>query len=497
MPLTAEERAQLVQQIPQYEAQPEYAFLAEKKLLPQQRGLESFEDPPLLTQLRRAMFGLTQKEKSFAEQQQQALLPFQQEQEILGKLNAAKQFALQQPLGAMMSAFPGALQPEESQMRTRLEPLTAQTMQPPNVGSFSAAGPNNPAGRLLQGPPELIPTNAPPEVDSSQQFAYRFPTQPIRELNPEATITAGQLPIVQQLLGGHLTAPGANLVPPALQASRETPVEVAPSGTLVSKQGQPLYTAPGKPAKENEELQKFRSVLEAAGIPEQSQEGQSLYKAWATKIATHQPPIADIKMGDSLAKEIGPQMSASMNAALGSLDTLDAVDRARSALSKGLVTLGPTATIRNKINQVSQIMGVAGKDDTERLVNTRNVMRALAQFSLGARKQLKGQGQVSDFEGRMIIKAESGEIDDMTIPEMQSFLDVTDRLARRQYMLHQSNLEKMRTNEKTKDVAPFYEVPPLPSSSVAAIAPALADFHDPKWEEEYQRVKPKILREHK
>ena len=175
-------------------------------------------------------------------------------------------------------------------------------------------------------------------------------------------------------------------------------------------------------------------------------------------------PLVDIKMGESLGKEIGPMMTESRSSALGAIETLDAVGRARTAIDKGMVTLGPTATIRNKIGQVSQMLGVGGADNEERLVNTRNVMRSLAQFSLGARKQLKGQGQVSDFEGKLIVKAESGEIDDMTMPEIKTFLSVTDRLAQRQYEQHQHNLKTMKGNSKLKELAPFYEVPEIKKS---------------------------------
>jgi hypothetical protein len=176
-------------------------------------------------------------------------------------------------------------------------------------------------------------------------------------------------------------------------------------------------------------------------------------------------PLVDIKMGESLSKEIGPMMTESRASALGAIDTIDTVGRARKAIESGLVSVGPTATIRQKIGQVAQMMGVGGKDNEEQIVNTRNVIRSLGQFSLAARKSLKGQGQVSDFEGKLLIKAESGDIEDMTIPELKSFLSVTDRLAHRQYDAHQHNLKTMKSNPKMSEAAPFYEVPELPTAA--------------------------------
>jgi predicted membrane chloride channel (bestrophin family) len=126
------------------------------------------------------------------------------------------------------------------------------------------------------------------------------------------------------------------------------------------------------------------------------------------------------------------------------------------------------------IDQVAVLLGVTGADTQERLVNTRQVIRGLAQFAVSARKALKGQGQVSDFEGKLLVRAEAGNIDDFTLPELQAFLAVTDRLARRQYEQHVSNVKKLRSRKDLSDLADFYDVPPLPAAGRGgAGAPAL------------------------
>ena len=156
-------------------------------------------------------------------------------------------------------------------------------------------------------------------------------------------------------------------------------------------------------------------------------------------------------------------VAESRNAALGSLDAIDTAARIRTAISGGNVTLGPTATVRNQINQIAQVMGIAGGSTEEKLVNTREVARGLAQFTVAARKALKGQGQVSDFEGKLLQRAESGNIADFTIPELKSFIAVTERLARKQYGLHKSNIDVMRKRPDLSNLVPFYEVPELPN----------------------------------
>lgn len=206
----------------------------------------------------------------------------------------------------------------------------------------------------------------------------------------------------------------------------------------------------------------FTRALRTAGIDPSGPEGQRLARAHAEKLATHAPAPnvrVDVKTGESLGKEIGPMVAESRAGALGALQTAEISQRIRNALAGGNVTVGPTANIRNTVNQFAQVLGVGGKDNEERLVNTRNVIRGLAQATIAARKQLKGQGQVSDFEGKLLQKAESGDIDSMTIPELKSFVDLSERLAKLQYGLHTHNLDVMRKRPDLQNLLPFYEVP--------------------------------------
>ena len=232
--------------------------------------------------------------------------------------------------------------------------------------------------------------------------------------------------------------------------------------TSVTNKGQRLFAALPANKRTEEAAAKIAGDLQAQYGIEVGTE--SIMKG----IKKPNQPLVELKVGESLAKEIGPMMGESRSAALGAIETIDTVGRARAAIDNGMVNVGPTATIRQTIGQVAQMLGVGGKDNEEQIVNTRNVIRSLGQFSLAARKQLKGQGQVSDFEGKLLIKAESGDIEDMTLPELKSFLAVTDRLAHRQYDLHQQNVKTMKANPKLAEVAPFYDVPALSAQKPSA-----------------------------
>ena len=264
---------------------------------------------------------------------------------------------------------------------------------------------------------------------------------PDRPLQPVEQAALGGLR--QAELKGDLSFPGSAIQPPS----------------VVTK-GMELQAEAAKPVKKDKLDTDIIDTLDAAGKPSRALVNKQTGEVIKSGLPGPPPksPLATFDLSGGVTKEIAPLIIESKNAAEGALTTHDAVTRAREAVEASAVTLGPTATIRNKIDQVSQVLGVAGKDTEERLVNTRNVIRAFGQFSLGARKQLKGQGQVSDFEGKLIVKAESGEIDDMTLPELKNFLDVTDRLAKRQYDAYKNNFKAIKKNPKMAEALPFFEV---------------------------------------
>lgn len=227
-------------------------------------------------------------------------------------------------------------------------------------------------------------------------------------------------------------------------------------------QPQPVYTSQPKPVPITVGTGQPGGTQAAWGIP-----GRPDFTAVGPPKLGTPPMSVDVKVnqktGESFAKEIGPMMNESRAAAVGAVGAVETAQRINDAISKGNVTLGPTATLRNKADQISQLLGVSGATTEERLVNTRNVIRGLSQFAVAARKQLKGQGQVSDYEGKLIQRAEAGEIDDFTLPELKNFVAVTERLAEKTYAEHQRLLGVMKGDERISGFVPFYDAPPMPA----------------------------------
>ena len=168
----------------------------------------------------------------------------------------------------------------------------------------------------------------------------------------------------------------------------------------------------------------------------------------------------DNKVGEGLAKEIGPMLAASKSAAEGANQTLDTASRIDTAIASGKLIAGPFSNGRVKLLQIGNVLGINGADDNEKLSNTRTTIQGLAQFSLSGRSALKGQGQISDYEGKLLQKATSGDIEDLTVPEIKVLMGTAKRVAKAQQTIHQNNMKVMRSKPELAGVADFYDVQP-------------------------------------
>jgi hypothetical protein len=236
---------------------------------------------------------------------------------------------------------------------------------------------------------------------------------------------------------------------------------IVPPGAAVMPRGAsaPTFTAPFKP--EEAKPSPLAALLkERDALPPNSPIRATYDEAIKRATAMPQPAVVvDNRAGRGLADNVKDIVAGTHAAASSAVDSLGTIGNIEKALSSGNINLGPGATVRTKVDQVAQWMGVGGKDTEERLINTRNVIRGLAQSTVNARKALKGQGQVSDYEGRLLMRAEAGEIDDFTVPELKDFLKVSRRMAEKAYGEHKRILGVMSKDEASKGLIPFYEVP--------------------------------------
>lgn len=178
-----------------------------------------------------------------------------------------------------------------------------------------------------------------------------------------------------------------------------------------------------------------------------------------TKAGAAKPSVevrVDNKMGESLAGQVGPMAKDSRVQATGAVSMFDAADRIEAALNSNKVVAGPGAS---KIQTVKQFVQMVGGGNDESIRQTRQVIKSLAQMSVEARKQLQGQGQVTESESAAVAKADAGDINDLTIGELRDLVTLTKRGAHFTAQGHSKIIQELASNPATQSLVPFYQVP--------------------------------------
>jgi hypothetical protein len=210
------------------------------------------------------------------------------------------------------------------------------------------------------------------------------------------------------------------------------------------------------PAAGAQPLAEFSAFLKLP--PDQQAEFMRFKKAGAANIsasATTSPT------GKSLSEPVGKRVETSLVKAEGATSMMDTANSVREALNTGNVIAGPLAGVRTKF---AQVLELAGAGDKEKLINTRSAIQGLAGLTLESRAELRGQGQITDTETKLLEKARSADINDMTIPELQQIVSVSQRLASRLFSNHQTLLGRMKDDPAAKDSMRYYE----PTGQMAA-----------------------------
>lgn len=163
----------------------------------------------------------------------------------------------------------------------------------------------------------------------------------------------------------------------------------------------------------------------------------------------------DNKMGESLAGQVGPMAKDSRIQTQGAVKMFDAANRLEQALDSNKVTSGPLATQIQTAKQLIQVVG-GGNDDGIR--QTRQAIKSLAQMAVEARKQLQGQGQVTESEAAAVAKADAGDLNDLTTGELRDLATLTKRAAHYQAKTHTDLLNNLGGKPETQGLVPFYGV---------------------------------------
>jgi hypothetical protein len=324
-----------------------------------------------------------------------------------------------------------------------IEPITAAPTMPAGA----------PAPSVMRMPQAPAPTNAlgsgtfdvnaaPAAPMNAMARAAQAPAAPVNALAPQpsADQIAPTQQRIRQLLDFARTNPRM-----AKQAMDEAKI-LQDQLELYSKRG------PNKPAA----LQELEAYM--AMSPEQKSTFEKLQKIKApgstTNVSVSSPT------GKSLSEPVGKRVDASLAKAEGAAGLMENANMIREALNTGNIIAGPLAGPRTKI---AQVLGAAGAGDKEKLQNTLSVAKGLAGLTLESRGELKGQGQITDTETKLLERARSGDMD-LTLDELQQVVNISQRLAKRLWENHEGLLKVMEKDPAAAGSIEYYR----PTGKLAA-----------------------------
>jgi hypothetical protein len=171
------------------------------------------------------------------------------------------------------------------------------------------------------------------------------------------------------------------------------------------------------------------------------------------------------------AAELGKLVPDLYNQANSAASQLTELPRYQAALDAAIT--GPFAEQRLSTARVASALGFTG----DKAVNaTREVIQGLSEMALKSRTMLTGQGQITEGEQKLLIKARSGDID-FTKGELKTIFGVADRAAKAQYNQSRKLLESAAKQSPTaqmflENMQPLatQEAPPSAQAAPAAAA---------------------------
>ncbi|MDD4971858.1 MAG: hypothetical protein PHT07_20730 [Paludibacter sp.] len=203
----------------------------------------------------------------------------------------------------------------------------------------------------------------------------------------------------------------------------------------------------------------------ADGSPNSAYQQYEIEKAKAGKPSVNVSTKVENKAAENIAGQVGGILSDSATQAQGAAQVIDAADRVIQAIDTKKVIAGPFSRGRLTFAQGAQMLGVGGKDNDEVIANTRQAMRGLAEMTLQGRKQMKGQGAITQDESKLAERAMSGDISELTPAEVRQLAAASKRASEWIIASHQSKLNAARRLPGGAELVPFYDNTSAPANN--------------------------------
>ena len=232
-----------------------------------------------------------------------------------------------------------------------------------------------------------------------------------------------------------------------------TPQKIGPDETLVTRDlfGAGGYTPIAQGVeKAPTEFKEYQKAVQGGFKGSFFDYQQALKRAGAPSVSVNTAKDISAQVGD-IAKESRVQ-------AAGAVQTADAANRIIQAVdSKNLIS-GPGANVRLQAAQIADAIGAGGNTTADKIANSRQAIQGLAQLTLQGRKQMRGEGAITESEGKLAERAMSGDLN-FTAAEIRQLAEAAKRSAKFTYNQHQNIINTMQNNPEAKGLVPYFQVP--------------------------------------
>ena len=202
------------------------------------------------------------------------------------------------------------------------------------------------------------------------------------------------------------------------------------------------------------------------------------YQAYATTKAKSSAPQVTVnnkienKAAENIAGQVGGLLKESAVSSEGAVRTLDAANRIIGAVDSGAIIAGPLANTRITVRQAAELLGVGGRTNAEVLENTRAAIRGLSEMTLQGRKQMAGQGAITESESKLAEKAMSGDISDLTPAEIKQLANASKRAAEWTIRTHKTRTDAASKLPGMEGLMPFFNTPEASNAPTTPTTPA-------------------------
>lgn len=157
----------------------------------------------------------------------------------------------------------------------------------------------------------------------------------------------------------------------------------------------------------------------------------------------------------STGDELGKQIVNDLTAAKSGVETVRQAHSIMSAIDGGGVMAGPGANVKLKLAQIPAVLGLPTNE--QGIVQTRNVIKGLANLTLASRDALKGQGQITDRETDLLERARSGDIE-LTPAEIRRVAELAEMAGRISIGRNSANLKRMKETPDAASLVNFFSL---------------------------------------